>query len=843
MDSNSSGNPSNGSSNPTNKNNRRRHRPRNPKSNGSNQTTDDASLPVQNTESSADGTSNPEASGSDPHSPQHPRNRNRPNQRVTHADPNRVVRKPQRKNPRNLSRREQELVQLRRGMVSIKAIDSEQSEPSKQLKFTEATGFEINMKPSDPDFPFDILSLHFILYVPSNYPLKAPSISVTNTDIPREYSLNVDMGFKELANEGAGNKSLLDLILELDKNLENFLKREKRPTIKIVKFKGGPSKPNTPKKSVTVEEDSTSTTKPSLNQRKEERIIPSEVIAERSKQINQVIHRLGSEAFEYISGDDNETIYNLSLSAEMSPDPSFFKSLLPQEFDGKLNVMLQIPRAYYLEPCTIIISNLLEESTHPSMFPISTIEANFNKSAQRNTHWTLLTHINFLVTRLGKLMRSDYLEYFDQELAAKDPKGKGISRPKQLTEEHDQSPNGTPEEGSSSIAEASENESKELNFSALQEKARRILMALNPTNADNSAQESEAEPKVDEEEEESDEQDTSELPHLEPRGIALRLPGLQMTNIGVLECQFLNLVVKCDRCSTQNDFLNITPGPFGRESKPVAEECLKCKSTLAVSFNKNMLHLQGDQIEHKDGANAPIAGYLDVSGCTPFDMLASTYVATCDNCVTSNSESPFRRVERGKSVTVNCRECHLKMKMQMGSEIQFEKVSDDSLAVERLKGIRVIKQQSRNDQTKQQLGISSGNSLPDDGACTHYRKSRRWYRFSCCGKIFPCDKCHDSASTHPNEHATRIICGKCSREQTISSVCMYCRFEFQTKSSGFWEGGKGTRDPTKLNRNDTRKHKKLPSNKNANKNGNKNGKGGSKKKTGEGRQGQSSSSS
>ena len=38
-------------------------------------------------------------------------------------------------------------------------------------------------------------------------------------------------------------------------------------------------------------------------------------------------------------------------------------------------------------------------------------------------------------------------------------------------------------------------------------------------------------------------------------------------------------------------------------------------------------------------------------------------------------------------------------------------------------------------------------------------------RFPCCGKVFPCDVCHDSTEDHPMERANRMICGYCSKEQ------------------------------------------------------------------------------
>lgn len=80
---------------------------------------------------------------------------------------------------------------------------------------------------------------------------------------------------------------------------------------------------------------------------------------------------------------------------------------------------------------------------------------------------------------------------------------------------------------------------------------------------------------------------------------------------------------------------------------------------------------------------------------------------------------------------------------------------------------------------KEVLGIVAGQELPRRGRCQHYGKSYRWFRFSCCAKVFPCDRyvlpgyalcefrgsaadsslsrCHDAETDHPNEHANRMI--------------------------------------------------------------------------------------
>jgi len=84
-------------------------------------------------------------------------------------------------------------------------------------------------------------------------------------------------------------------------------------------------------------------------------------------------------------------------------------------------------------------------------------------------------------------------------------------------------------------------------------------------------------------------------------------------------------------------------------------------------------------------------------------------------------------------------------------------------------------------------------------------------RFPCCGHVYSCDICHEENSDgHEMVLATRMICGFCSREQPFSQKPCICGSNLTKKDSGaFWEGGKGTRDKTKMNRNDSAKYKGL----------------------------------
>lgn len=146
------------------------------------------------------------------------------------------------------------------------------------------------LKPSDPDFPFDLGLLSVTLCIPQSYPNKLPSptILVLNEDIPRGYAFNIETGFRRIvatalenrinkkrdkvdsrniesssknkllirkgttndieSNDSETDSSVFDLeviggndlsgmVKTLDKYLEKFLSMEKKDTIKLVKVK------------------------------------------------------------------------------------------------------------------------------------------------------------------------------------------------------------------------------------------------------------------------------------------------------------------------------------------------------------------------------------------------------------------------------------------------------------------------------------------------------------------------------------------------------------------------------------------------------------------------------
>lgn len=192
-------------------------------------------------------------------------------------------------------------------------------------------------------------------------------------------------------------------------------------------------------------------------------------------------------------------------------------------------------------------------------------------------------------------------------------------------------------------------------------------------------------------------------------------------------------------------------------------------------------------------------GLLQLAGCTPYDILPSAYIGTCGSCM-ADMASTVRLSPHDPPRTLNCFSCHAKMTCGLG-DYKFVKIGSEG--GERLiaNEEQVMKLKKKKKSREDPLTI--GEPLPDQGTCSHYRKSKRWFRFSCCNKLYPCDICHDGHEDHSYDYAKKHVCGLCSREQTIVSgkpcVCGH-EFEKAPQKQAFWEGGKGVRNKSVMSR-------------------------------------------
>lgn len=254
------------------------------------------------------------------------------------------------------------------------------------------------LKPSDPDFPFDISLLTLTLCIPQTYPNKLPSptIMILNDDIPRGYSVNIEIGFKKIVstilenrqnkkkndtskskeNEKKKNKQddkkkndeninktedddqinldvvggndLLGMIKTLDKYLEKFLSMEKKDTIKLVKVINKQQQEQKQKNIISKEK----------NQKKEKTAkhinevssnIDNEKYKLRKEELDIFRQRLKDNSITVVSDNSHGTTYKMVL---------YFKDdNLTVEFDSseevtieKLYVKVSVPKEYLNNP-------------------------------------------------------------------------------------------------------------------------------------------------------------------------------------------------------------------------------------------------------------------------------------------------------------------------------------------------------------------------------------------------------------------------------------------------------------------------------------------------------------
>ncbi|KAJ1664857.1 hypothetical protein IW140_003926 [Coemansia sp. RSA 1813] len=115
----------------------------------------------------------------------------------------------------------------------------------------DVSAFAIEMKPSDPDFPYDVTRIYMAFLVPAAYPTTRSSddtisIHIANKDIPTGVKHNIETGFAKHARNtsntaiDAGNPenipSLGQYIDWLDTNLELLMQQKPASTIKFTNF-------------------------------------------------------------------------------------------------------------------------------------------------------------------------------------------------------------------------------------------------------------------------------------------------------------------------------------------------------------------------------------------------------------------------------------------------------------------------------------------------------------------------------------------------------------------------------------------------------------------------------
>lgn len=623
------------------------------------------------------------------------------------------------------------------------------------------TSLLFSLKPSDPDFPFELDHLECDLRVPRNFPKDsaAPRLLILNRDIPRGFAINVEKGWDRLVEEKRGN-TLLALLNALDKHLEEFLSEQKAETVKMTIFKDtrhletttAGSTPSVPAPATAVQDVAPSA--PARKPYVPDETYTKEEIAQakaRRSQETRVLEARMSRLAHYHKSYDG-IVYTLQMEPKR-------RSELPAGLRGVNSLQLIVPILYPLQPPRILLNDVDSEDAEG-------VEELFLEKAIEKKDLNLMFHVNSLTQNINVLAkqaqerkaRMQPLAQDAEEATATVSTGEDAGRISKTIENKGnvhvipRPPEWYSDADSDDSYESSESESEDEDGG--------VTLALKPAA-------------------------TSSIIASPPeeKGIAMSFPNVELYQIELLQVTSLALSVKCLRCKTKNDIGGLKPNVA-----KTSENCRKCATAFSLTFRPDLVH-----------ANSTRAGFIDAAGCTIADMLPSSFLPTCGRCSTPPALSLVS--VRGNTITNVCHECHGRFTFKL-PEVKFLAYAPGSGVLPPTSGPR---------RRQERLGLHAGEPLPDRGACQHYRKSYRWFRFSCCNKVHACDRCHDEAENHLNEWANRMICGYCSREQNYAVAnCGFCgRSVVGRRGRGFWEGGKGTRDRKLMSRKDPRKHKRI----------------------------------
>jgi hypothetical protein len=524
-------------------------------------------------------------------------------QAVTEALPNRVVQKPI-PSSQNQDPRRYQIEQIKRRFS-----------PKLGTLQNGTTTLRFQLKPSDPDFPFELEQLDCELQVPASYPKQAPTLLVKNKDIPRGFCINIERGWDKLVTEKQGT-TLLTLITALDKHLEEFLSEQKVETVTLMSFK---DTRHEGKPTASLGEPSASVPqappKPPTAVRRpyvpEESFTGEQIAnakARRAQEIRQLETRMGRMSLYQKSADG--IVYTLALEPKRRGE-------LPQGLRPIQSVQLIIPLLYPLQALKILLNDVESEDAEP-------LEEAFTARAVQQSQMSLMSHLNYLSQNMHIMAKQ-----------AKAPK------PQQTA----------PVPSTTTDEQASKAPEPEVTLTAGRSDGKEHIHVIpRPPEwsyAHDSGESDNSESDTSESGSDSEEGGAevgSHQPYVSgvvqqvERGTAISFPTIELYSIELFQISILNISVKCQRCKTLNDITGLKPGV----EKSIS--CRKCGMPSSASFRQEMIH-----------QNSTRAGFIDVSGCTVADMLPSTFIPTCAKCSTPSQGLVS---VRGEAVTNVCRECH-----------------------------------------------------------------------------------------------------------------------------------------------------------------------------------------
>ncbi|KAJ1845683.1 hypothetical protein LPJ70_002396, partial [Coemansia sp. RSA 2708] len=722
---------------------------------------------------------------------------------------------------------------------TVKRLSSERGE----------SAFAVEMKPSDPDFPFDVSRLYLALVVPSQYPTKRTSdpiaaIQVANQNIPVGVKRNIELAFAKhvrqtsnaaIEQEDPDNvPTLEEYLVWLDQNLELLMQQKPAPTIKFTSFVGPKlSAESKPSAEPSQDTDASKSSPPVVSvpritaaQRASRPVVsrpvpkpvsqpcgqsgPAAETPRRVAELRQLERRFRGSFTTLRNACSEGTVIRLDI---VPTDPEIHDHDI-FKMTGTLTIAQSYPEPDgHTSPVSLSLDadSIIGRKDKPSAWQpvggrlryLDYICRQFAEHVAELPSSSLLQHLNWLDRRLvGMIASPPPVQPALQPVAATtNPEGRPQT---ELFAEPEAKPwirQITPAEAGMYADMAALN----------------VDLPSNGTGSSDSDFDSTSSDGDDDAAEQSD-ADSGTGPFAKParRGIEIRLGMVKLAGVSLAHCHSLNLNVRCTRCKSLAEVKGIAPTVKADRDHQMWKACDTCSTILGVRFRPDWMF--GD---------TTTLGYLDCSGCTPVDLLPSKLTLACDACAMNDNETNTPDTVGTVGIAANaqfsCRRCFARMSVLL-QEPQFVQLQAGVKLGGRSGAAQISKEVERSRRNKvsrreelARLGVVPGQPLPSNGACKHFRRSNRWMRFPCCGKTYPCVTCHDDQEDHDHEYAQSMLCGFCAKEQRISraeqtGTCVSCGAHVIKKVDGnnaFWQGGKGVRDRTRMSRKDTKKFQGL----------------------------------
>ena len=484
----------------------------------------------------------------------------------------------------------------------------------------DGTVLSIKLRPSDPDFPFELEALECDVYVPRGYLASGrsgnndadgfgmksegkelqdmatagsgaagikPYLRVRNKGMSRGYQINVERGFDTLVSEHPA-ATLLSLVNLLDRRLESFLAAPKAETVKLTSYVGSAggssSKGKDRHPSLAVQKGLTEPRsaaplaslagiKPSPSN-EYSALQLSHAREKRNKEVRLLEARLGRmPLFQKSAADGTQFIIPVEPRA---------RDDLPLGLQAVKTVKLHVPKLYDLVPCSIELFGLEQDAG------LSLEEKEKKATAKKNVEHAFVerTRTHPAISLTGRM---NYLTQNMHLMATEEAS---------LVEKQVEPP-------VRSSIEKSQPEAQEVSNTPVQsidsDKPHVKIISRPPEwdipNSDESESESDGDYSGDllsdvgssDDEEGKDNagshqaQASAVARDISERGISVSFPNMEFFGIELLELYSLSITAKCQRCKELTDVKELKNNTLG-DAAMRNVTCKKCSSSMRLGM-------------------------------------------------------------------------------------------------------------------------------------------------------------------------------------------------------------------------------------------------------------------